>query len=314
MARGILRAGRKRHRPVRGEAAIPEEIVFTWTAADGAGANAPRARAAWRDPWAAKPAWARVAGFGCAALSSTSPPATAPHWILLREAPIVGRAYPLRVWLPFRGALGDAIWVAYPPPATSPEVTEWCDVPAALPTGGLARCRFLAVLSHDEPDSVYLPGAWLHVAIEEVITLPDLAAHFAPDTTGRPLPPDMGPAHRYTRGCHWGDLYYIAHSVEGDIHEWAVWQRRPDGAAAILGGERIFDDDIVYAGHRPLSAAELAELEAWQAAAERDPGGTLPPPPAVQAAPAATTRPHDAEAGCEQRRVWRLWERWRSRP
>jgi hypothetical protein len=240
-------------------------------------------------------------------------PVTAPHWTLLWEAPIVGRAYPLRVWLPFRGALGDAVWVVYPPPASEPEVAEWCDVPAALPTGGLARCRLLAVLSHDEPDPVYLPGAWLHITVEEVIALPDLAARFPPVSAGRPLPPDIGPAHRHSRGCHQDDLQYIAHSAEGDIHEWAVWQRRPDGAAVVLGGERIFDDDIIYAGHRPLSATELRELEAWQAAAERAREGLFPPPPAATPAPIAPTRP-DAAAGRGQRRGWRVWERWRPRP
>jgi hypothetical protein len=286
---------------------MPEEIVFSWT-------DSPRAGAASTDPWADKPAWARIAGFGCAALSSTSPPATGPHWILLEQPPTVGRTYPLRVWLPFRGALGEAIWVVYPPPAADPEVAEWCDVPAALPTGGLARCRLLEVISHDAPDPGYGPGAWLHVAIEEAIALPELAARFAPDTAGRPFPPGIGPYHPYTRGCHWGDLHYLTHSAEGDVHEWAIWQQVPGGAAVVLGGERIFDNDIIYAGHRPLGAAEWRAVETWHADAERGGEGTQPPALGAQVASAVSTRPNQGADGHEKRRGWRVWDRWRSRP
>jgi hypothetical protein len=238
---------------------MPEEIAFAWTGSPGAASF---------DPWTRKPAWARVAEFGCAALSSTSPPTTGTHWVLLKETPSVGHRYPLKVWKPFRGALGEAIWVVYPPPAADPEAAEWCDVPAALPTGGLARCRLLAVLSHDEPEPHYLPGAWLEVAIEEAIALPELAARFTPDTTGYPLPAGISPDDPYTRGCHEGDLHYLVNSAEGDFEEWVVWQRRQGGAVVVLGGERIHDDHIIYAGQRTLSAAELRELEAWQAAAE----------------------------------------------
>ncbi len=286
---------------------MPEEIVFSWT-------GAARAQAASTDPCSDKPAWARVAGFGCAALSSTSPPITGPHWILLEEAPIVGSIYPLRVWLPFRGALGDAIWVVYPPPASNPEVAEWCDGEAALPTGGLARCRLLEVLSHDEPDPVYVAGAWLQVAIEEAIALPDLAARFAPDTAGTPLPPGITSDHPYTHGCHWGDLHYLAFTAEGDVHEWAVWQRHPGGAAVVLAGERIFDDDMIYAGHRTLSAAELREVEACQADAERGWARTLLLPTGAAVAPAMPARSDKAAIGRKKRRGWRVWERWRSRP
>jgi hypothetical protein len=282
---------------------MPEEIVFSWTGSPRAGSV---------DPWERKPAWARVVGFGCAALSSTSPPASGPHWVLLEETPRVGSRYPLAVWLPFRGALGEAIWVVYPPPAADPEMAEWCNVPAVLTTGGLARCRLLAVLSHDEPEPHNLPGAWLEVAIEEVIALPDLAARFAPDSTGRPVPPGLAPDDPYTRGCHEGHLHYLVNPDEGDVEDWIVWQRHPGGAAVVLGGERIHDDDIIYAGHRPLDKAELQELEALQAVAEHHEAkarqadierlrmGTLPPAPSVAVVP-------------EKQRGWRVWERWRSR-
>ena len=68
---------------------MPEDIVFSWT-------GSARAREASTNPWLAKPAWARIAGLGRAALSSTSPPATEQHWVLLQEPPEVGSTYPLR--------------------------------------------------------------------------------------------------------------------------------------------------------------------------------------------------------------------------
>jgi hypothetical protein len=295
---------------------MAEEIVFSWT-------GSPQAMAASTDPWADKPAWARVAGFGCADLSSLPPPTAGPHWWLLEETPVVGRTYPLRVWRPFRGALGDPIWVVYPP--LTPEPAEWCDVPAALPTAGLARCRLLDLLSHEEPDPVYGPGAWLQVAIEEAIALPDLAARFAPETAGPPLPPSIAPgSSTYLWGCHWGDLHFLGYSAEGDVREWVVWQRHPGGAAVLLGGDRIHDDDIIYAGHRPLGGAERRAVEAWQAAAERREAarqadavgervGPPPDPPGAAGAPAVPTPPDAATVGPEQRRGRQVWERWRSR-
>jgi len=280
---------------------MPDDIVFSWT-------GSARAREASTDPWLAKPAWARVAGQGRAALSSTSPPATEEHWVLLEETPVVGSVYPLRVWLPFRGALGDSIWVVYPPPTLEAEVTEWCDVPESLPTGGLARCRLLDVLSHDEPDPVYGPGAWLRVAIEEIIALPKLAASFAPDRAGRQLPLGITLSQRFLSGCHSGDLFYLDLNAEGDVHDWAVWQRSPDGAAVVLAGERIFDDDYFYAGHRPLNEEELSDLESLQAYAERERPRTFPPNPEADVAPGELTR-LGGSADRVKRRWWRVWER-----
>jgi hypothetical protein len=280
---------------------MSEPIVFFWT-------GSARAREASTDPWMAKPAWAHIAGQGCAALSSTSPPATAPHWVLLQEPPVVGSIYPLRVWVPFRGALEDSVWVVYPPPTSDARMTEWCDVAAALPTGGLARCRLHDVLSHDEPDPVYAPGAWLQVAIEEVIALPNLAARFVPANAGRQLPLGITPVQPYLRGCHTGDLYYLDLSTEGDVHDWAVWQRLPKGAAVVLAGERIFDDDFFYAGRRFLSETELRDLETLQAEAERERPRTFPPTLELEVAPTIHSR-HDDAAGRATRGRWRIWER-----
>lgn len=284
---------------------MPEDIIFSWT-------GSARAQEASTDPWLAKPAWARIAGLGCAELSSTSPPVTGQHWVLLQETPLVGGTYPLRVWLPFRGALGDYVWVVYPPPTTDPAYTEWCDVPADLPTGGLARCRLLEVLNHDEPDPVYGPGAWLQVAVEETITLPDLADRFAPDSADRPFPVGLTPFRRHTHGCHWGDLNYLAYSAEGDVHEWAVWQRTPDGAAVVLAGVRLLDDDIFYAGHRPLTAEELRDVEAWQEDAEKRRARAYSPATSEDFAQ-PTNAKIDAAADVRKPTTWRVWERWRSR-
>ena len=66
------------------------------------------------------------------------------------------------------------------------------------------------------------------------------------------------------------------------------------GAAVFLAGQRIFDDDIFYVGYRPLSVAELRELETWQADAERRREGTQPPSPSEGLASKAHTEAYDA--------------------
>lgn len=158
-----------------------EKIVFTWSHEEQAKTSL--------DPWLDGPAWARVAGFRCVALSSTAPPETSQHWVSLAETPRVGQMLNLHVWRPFRGALRDLIWISYPPPAENREVdTNWCEEPPALPTGGVALCLVTAMLSHDEPEGHYLPGARLQVSIEDVAAVPDLAFRFAPRSAGRPLP------------------------------------------------------------------------------------------------------------------------------
>lgn len=234
-----------------------KEIMFTWTEKQRMSTS--------RDPLLAKPAWAQVAGYGCAALSSTAPPATSQQWVSLSEVPQAGQVMPLRVSRPFRGALRDLIWVAFSPPAQSPDLeATWCSVPAALPTGGVALCLILEVLGHDEPEAYWMPGAWLLVSIEDVIALPEMATRFSPRMTGLPLPPGIEPESKRLWGCRQDDFNFVEFSAEGDVQEWVVWQRRGEEAAVILGGDRLIDDDIIYAGHRKLTTEELRFLEACQ--------------------------------------------------
>jgi hypothetical protein len=78
-----------------------------------------------------------------------------------------------------------------------------------------------------------------------------------------------GAGFPHMEGCRCGDLHYLVGDAEGDVNAWVVWQRFPGGAAVVLVGERILHDDFIYAGHRPLSATELREMEARQSHAER---------------------------------------------
>ena len=285
---------------------MPEEIVFSWT-------GSARAGAASTDPWSDKPAWARVAGFGCAALSSTSPPPQDRIGFCWRRRRLSGA--------PTRCGCGCRSGVHWVKPSGScthlrPRTRRWPSgaterQPCRRAGWPAAGCwRYSATTSRIPSMS---RGRGCEIVIEEAIALPDLAARFAPDTAGeRHCRRDSSLHPHSSWGCHWGDLHYLAASAEGDVHEWAVWQRHPGGASVILGGERVWDDDIIYAGHRPLSAAELREVEAWQVAAERGRAG-MPPDPRGTGIAAVPTQPDEAAVDREPRRGWRGWERWRSR-
>ncbi|MCU7821295.1 hypothetical protein [Kitasatospora sp. DSM 101779] len=146
-------------------------------------------------------------------------------------------------------------WCLFTPAATAVNGTP--DHPDELPQHALVRCTPLAV-ADARPG-----GAWVRVAVEEVVPLTEAQKRWAPSSAGSVadlLPPEGAGVDRTSVRC--GALRYVEWSAQGDLGRRAVFREGDGRSVLLMYAEWSFDEEDVAFGHRPLSAAETAAVQA----------------------------------------------------
>ncbi|GAA1116771.1 MULTISPECIES: hypothetical protein [Kitasatospora] len=215
-----------------------------------------------RRAWSASPApaWAAAAG---TALARWPDPDCA-------ESPYEGRGVAQTDRMPVAGEermLGldgpllveGPFWCLFAPAATA--LNGVPDDPDGLPEHALVRCTPLAV-ADARPG-----GAWVRVAVEEVVRLTEVRERWAPSSAGSVaglFPPEGASVDRCS--VRRGPLRYVEWSAQGDLGRRAVLWEGDGRSVLLMYAEWSFDEDDVVFGHRPLTAAEAADVRAcWPA-------------------------------------------------
>ena len=203
--------------------------------------------------WTNRPAWAQVAGFsnvGWVAEGTRIP--CGDIWPRLATMPVARREYALHVQVPVTIYPRRPFWVLFQPALSA--VNGWEEHPTEISASGLVQVVLTEVCVHGET------GGWIKARVLQAIPVRDIADRFAEDGSGAtaPLLSQLG-----VRGyceVRTEDLSYISAQMEGDVGAWVLCQRWGQSARVLMYGEWGFHADYVFAGNRPLQAAEWQGL------------------------------------------------------
>jgi hypothetical protein len=197
-----------------------------------------------RPHWPYKPVWAALGGYDHVEWL----PDQGDETVTLNRLPRVGEQRMLLVRPPFQASRDERFWLLYKP--TLSWLNGWATHPEELLQSALLGCSLLSV------DAMTSRNAILTVRVDDVITIPQISQRFPPDKAG-----DIG-AFEWHREYLWRTDYEPYRVV--DINQqsaggmWVVCQRQGSGWVALIYGEWVGADSMIYIGHRPLSAAEVA--------------------------------------------------------
>lgn len=193
-----------------------------------------------------RPDWAKLWGFeSCHLWLESTVPLPGDPIPQLDQLPKARDRRLLIVSHPFRAESDTPFWLHFMRALSS--ANGWDDNPEELRDSGLVYCRLTADLG-PWGDS----GRAIEVEVLDSFFTSAAAQRFAPVKSGKLK--EIYSSGRVSAKCE--DMHYLSWNGEGDIGAWFVFQRLSYGWAAIIYGEWDFHQNYVYAGHRPLTAAE----------------------------------------------------------
>ncbi len=197
------------------------------------------------DSAARRPAWARMTA--CATVEWAQDAPDGPGESLSRP-PAVGGHYLLLARHPVRAAPAPAFWAFFQPVLS--HLNGWVEYPEELRASCLVRCELRAVVCQDLSSSV------IRIRVRESLAVPDLTSQVAADSAGAAFGElaHLAPHACTERRVQWGDLLYCEGHMESDIGAWVVCQGSGEPQSVVLYGEWDAHHEVVYAGHRPLTA------------------------------------------------------------
>jgi hypothetical protein len=178
-------------------------------------------RAEWLDPEAALP--------------------TSDEWERSSIIPLADSERHIRVSHPFAAASGALFWVMF---ATGPVAFDgWAEHPEAIAASAFAHCRLVDIARRAES------WAWIRVAIDDVVPVPELERRFPPRVGS--LPPRV----RHIRVVRTSsqDWELIEGSSEGDVGAWFLVRHSRQKVHLLIEGYWSFHEDTVWAGNMEVT-------------------------------------------------------------
>lgn len=167
-------------------------------------------------------------------------------WPRSSKMPESGHRRRVKVYHPFAAVLGESFWVMFMPGAAA--LNGWATAPETIAASAFVHCRLDEIIRRAEP------WAWVVVAVDDVVPIPELERRFPAQITHLP------PVERHqtlVRTC-FQDWDLIEGSSEGDVAVWFLAHRRQRKLHLVAAGHSSFHEDIACAGNLEITEEQWA--------------------------------------------------------
>ena len=193
--------------------------------------------------------WARLVGYDC--IGWIDPGAKRPRTGQQASTdicPDIGQSRIAQVSAPFDASADRPFWALFQPALSW--INGWAEFPEEIDRSALVHCELTDVLE-DNGDH-----AWVALRAIDVVPLPDLIQRF--DRTEGSVDLSYAyPTAWETKARNW---LLVEGNGEGDVGEWVLVHRRPDGDHLVLHARWDFHRSIVEAGNTRLKDGEADAL------------------------------------------------------
>lgn len=162
--------------------------------------------------------------------------------------PEVGARRLAHVQAPFEATSNQPFWALFQPGLSLANGRD--EYPDEIERSALVRCELTEVLREDGVN------AWIAVWATDVVPLPDLIDRF--EATEGSV--DLTFSYTAAWETSWKDWLFVEGNAEGDLGEWVLVHRRPDGDHLVLHAGWDFHRSIVEAGNMRLKGGEAESL------------------------------------------------------
>jgi hypothetical protein len=213
--------------------------------------------------WEFQPEWAAIAGFGDTCVQWLAKDAygagSSETWERLNTQPLLNEVYTLRVSTPFTATSAQPFWVLYQPALTS--INGWGDPPEEIPLCCLVQAVLLDVIEYGK-GQYGGDYAWITVQIQQVVPLNEIVQRFPPNSSGEACRMVQQNLSQSYERVEWEDWTIISVSAQGNVGGWIVTRHYNGSQTIVLYCDWWIDEDDLYAGNRPLTEEEWAQLTA----------------------------------------------------